>query len=160
MKSISLVLIAALLGLCYGVLLGPAVPSDPPADKPLAAPAVPAAAAKGDPELMDVRYGSIRADRIVLKAKKGKANITIQALDDMVGLWVASGNGDECVCIVAGTGDNRQAPYLGTFGKKSGDTMGCPIAISSDAVQICTGKESKDIRILSLPELLKLAGRK
>lgn len=158
MKSTSLIVIAALLGLCYGVLLGPAIqaPDEAPAAKPVAAP-MPAAAAKAD-DLMDAKYGNIEAKSIVLKAKDGKARITIQAFDDMVGLWVASGKGDECVCLIAG--DKQPAPYLGTYSRKSVDFMGCPLALSSDTVQLCTGKGSKDVRILTLPELFKLADKK
>lgn len=113
---------------------------------------------KAAPELKDVKFGDITAHTITLKAKKGKASITIAAMDYGVGMWVNSGKGDEGVCIVAQETAGLQ-PYVGFFGKDFRDTLGCPIAISADGVQLTTGKNKGEYKYLTLPELLKLVSK-
>jgi hypothetical protein len=98
-------------------------------------------------------FDAIEAKSIALRAGDGKASIVLQALEQGVGIWVSSGNGDNCVCIIAGQDDSTGA-YVGVHGEDSLKEVGCPLAMTAKGIQVCNRKATV---FMTLEQLLSMA---
>lgn len=88
-------------------------------------------------------------ESLTVKAPKAKGSVSIMATPQATGIWVQTGNGQECVGLVAQEG---AGPYLVIYDK---EPKGLPLAVCQDHIQLPCELSVSVPLVISFEDLLK-----